>query len=131
MDKACVNFPWTFHIFIPTLASEKIYRLDSKNALSSRPSKMYAYDISVRNSIIQTSLFHGAISQIIENLLTRYQSLKSFMLYSRGKKILEKLSRTRFFARFENHALSFLLRSSVKNGGNFKSRKKSCSWKLF
>ena len=46
------------------------------------------------------------------------------VIFFRGKKILEKLSRTRFFREFENPALFPLLRSRGEKGGNFKSRKK-------
>ena len=45
----------------------------------------------------------------------------------RVKKILEKLSRTRFFTGFESPALFSLLRSREEKGGIFKPRKKSCS----
>ena len=50
---------------------------------------------------------------------------------ARVKKILEKLSRTRFFTGFEIRALFFSATQQRRKGANFKSRKKSCSWWLF
>ena len=44
---------------------------------------------------------------------------------TRGKKIVEKLSRPRFFPGFEISRPFSHLRSTEKRAGNFKSRKKS------
>ena len=49
---------------------------------------------------------------------------------TKGKNILEQLSRTGFFTGFRNRAFFLQLLSKGKKGANFKSRKKSCSWKL-
>ena len=51
----------------------------------------------------------------------------------REKNILEQPSSTHFLKEFKNPALFFPApsRNTGEKGGNFKSRKKSCSWKFF
>ena len=89
---------------------------------------LYLHFIESRNSRFFHFLAYFSSAITFENA----HFFRNVFAFSKGKNILEQLPRTHFYGIWKSHPFSPQVRSSnEEKNGKLKSRKKSCSWKLF